>query len=209
MKINIFKDDSDINIVKSWLVGSTEGAPYSIKDRYLKYIANPQIVDFTFTKYPSKKPVYRYDFREIAEKWDGIVGCKHDYSVDDPELETVAGRIDKELKEFIGDINKHPERYFEEIKNNDHLEYYWTKQIGRITVASCDGVTYSSAEKCWKDMMEYAMKEVCTTSEIIKPMSGNSRVSFAVKFDEENKVVVEQYTNKELIERVVYTVKVK
>ncbi len=209
MKANIFKEDTDINIVKSWLVGSTDGAPYSIKDRYLKLITNTHIVDFTLTKYPSTKPVYRYDFHEIEDEWDAIVGCKYDFSVDDPELDEVAERIDKELKELIANINQHPERYFEEIKNNNHLEYYWVKQVGRITVASCDGVTYSSEEKCWTDMMAYAMKELCTTSQIIKAKDVNNKVSYSIEFKDENKVIVEQYSNDNLIERVTYMVRVK
>lgn len=93
--VNIFTEDTDINIIKSWLVGSTDGQTYSINDRFL-----PRIKELEF------------NFDCIEEAWDNIIGWKHDYKVDDPELSEVANDILKNINEFIENVNKEPQKYF-------------------------------------------------------------------------------------------------
>ena len=36
--VNVFSEDSDINVIKSWLIGSTDGQTYSLSDRFLPRI---------------------------------------------------------------------------------------------------------------------------------------------------------------------------
>ena len=100
--------EDDINIIKTWLVGGSEGQTYPINDRFLARI-----------KYDDKKYGY-FDFSSIEEKWDDIIGYKYDYKLNDPELETTAIKIRKELMEFIEDMNNNPDLYFK--KNVDKIE---------------------------------------------------------------------------------------
>lgn len=97
--VNIFTEDTDINIIKSWLVGSTDGQTYSINDRFL-----PRIKELEF------------NFDCIEEAWDNIIGYKHDYKIDDPKLSEVANGILKNLNEFIENVNKDPQKYFGVVK---------------------------------------------------------------------------------------------
>lgn len=93
--VNIFTEDTDINIIKSWLVCSTDGQTYSINDRFL-----PRIKELEFNS------------DCIEEAWDNIIGWKHDYKVDDPKLSEVANCILKNINEFIETVNKDPQKYF-------------------------------------------------------------------------------------------------
>lgn len=90
--INIFTEDTDLNIVKSWLCNSTDGQTYPF-DRFVMRIKCPW-VDL------------------IEEKWEAIIGNKHDYKVDDPALEGEAEALLKRLNEFIDDVNANPDKYF-------------------------------------------------------------------------------------------------
>lgn len=92
---NIFTEDTDINIIKSWLVGCSDGQTYPINDRFL-----PRINGFDI------------NFDCIEEAWDNIIGWKHDYKVDDPKLSEVANDILKNINEFIENVNKDPQKYF-------------------------------------------------------------------------------------------------
>lgn len=92
---NIFTEDTDLNIVKSWLVGCSDGQTYPINDRFLSRIKN-----------------LNFNFDRIVEQWDNIIGWKYDYKIDDPKLNDVANDILKNINEFIENVNKDPQKYF-------------------------------------------------------------------------------------------------
>ena len=97
--INLWREDSDFNVVRTWLVGGTGGQTYSILDRFL-----PRI------KIDEEK--YVYDFCDIEPEIDEIIGYKHDYKLDDPDLVSRAWTIVNELDTFVGEVNAHPEKFF-------------------------------------------------------------------------------------------------
>ena len=96
-RANIFTEDTDLNIIKSWLVGCSDGQTYPINDRFL-----PRINGLEF------------NFERIEEEWDNIIGWKNDYNIDDPNLEKVASDMLKNINEFIEKVNKDPQKYFGE-----------------------------------------------------------------------------------------------
>lgn len=94
--VNIFTEDTDLNIIKSWLVGSTDGQTDSINERFLPRINGLYL-----------------NFDCIEDAWlDNILGWKYDYKVDDPKLSEVANDILKNINEFIENVNKDPQKYF-------------------------------------------------------------------------------------------------
>ena len=93
-KINIFTENTDINIIKSWLIGCSDGQIYPINDRFLPRIRGIEFND------------------RIEEQWDNIMGSKYDYKIDDPNLEKVASDMLKNINEFIENVNKDPQKYF-------------------------------------------------------------------------------------------------
>lgn len=92
---NIFSEDTDINIIKSWLIGCSDGQTYPINDRFLPRIK-----------------CLKFNFDRIEEQWDNIIGFKTDYKIDDPNLEKVANDMLKNINEFIDNMNKDPQKYF-------------------------------------------------------------------------------------------------
>ena len=92
---NIFTEDTDINIIKSWLIGCSDGQTYPINDRFLPRIK-----------------CLKFNFDRIEEQWDNIIGFKTDYKIDDPDLERVANDMLKNINEFIDNVNKDPQKYF-------------------------------------------------------------------------------------------------
>ena len=92
---NIFSEDTDINIIKSWLIGCSDGQTYPINDRFLPRIK-----------------CLKFNFDRIEEQWDNIIGFKTDYKIDDPNLDKVANDILKNINEFIDNMNKDPQKYF-------------------------------------------------------------------------------------------------
>lgn len=92
---NIFTEDTDINIIKSWLIGCSDGQTYPINDRFLPRIK-----------------CLKFNFDRIEEQWDNIIGYKSDYKIDDPNLERVANDMLKNINEFIDNVNKDPQKYF-------------------------------------------------------------------------------------------------
>ena len=100
---NIFTEDTDLNIVKSWLCGSTDGQTYSVNDRFLPRIKIPEGLE--------------WDFCGIETEWDEIIGLKHDYKVDDPELEKKAEETLANIYAFIKKVNAEPQKYFNEVKD--------------------------------------------------------------------------------------------
>ena len=101
---NIFTEDTDINIIKSWLIGCSDGQTYPINDRFL-----PRLKGLNF------------NFEQIEEQWDNIIGYKYDYKIDDPNLEKVANDILKNLNEFIENVNKDPQKYLGDVKKKKYL----------------------------------------------------------------------------------------
>lgn len=97
--INLWSEDSDFNVVQTWLVGGTGGQTYSILDRFL-----PRI------KIDEEK--YDYDFGDIETEVDEIIGYKHDYKLDDPDLIPRTWAIVDGLNAFVGEVNAHPEKFF-------------------------------------------------------------------------------------------------
>lgn len=97
--VNLWIEDSDLNIVTTWLVGGTSGQTYSILDRFL-----PRI------KIDEDK--YIYDFCDIETEVNEIIGYKYDYKLDDLELIPRAREIVDGLNAFVEKVNAHPENYF-------------------------------------------------------------------------------------------------
>ena len=97
--VNLWKEDSDFNIVRTWLVGGTSGQTYSILDRFLPKLK----IDET---------KYDYDFANIEAEIDEIIGSDHDYKVDDERCTARAWQIVNSLDKFIEKVNANPERYF-------------------------------------------------------------------------------------------------
>ena len=95
---NIFTEDTDINIIKSWLIGCSDGQTYPINDRFLPRIK------------------FEFDFDRIEEQWDNIIGYKCDYKIDDPNLDKVANDMLKNLNEFIENVNKDPKKFLGDVK---------------------------------------------------------------------------------------------
>ena len=91
---NIFTEDTDINIIKSWLIGCSDGQTYPINDRFLPRIK-----------------CLKFNFERIEEHWDNIIGDKYDYKIDDPNLEKVANDILNNINEFIENVNKDPQKF--------------------------------------------------------------------------------------------------
>ena len=94
---NIFAEDTDINFIKSWLIGCSDGQTYPINDRFLPRI---KCLEFFF------------NFDRIEEQGNNIIGYKYDYKIDDPNLEKVANDMLKNINEFIDNVNKDPQKYF-------------------------------------------------------------------------------------------------
>jgi len=143
--INIFTEDTDLNIVKSWLCNATDGQTYPF-DRFVMRIKCPQ---------------FRFDL--IQEKWDEIIGHKHDYKVDDNSLEEVATAMLKRINDFIADVNGNPDKYFrfEDFYDNDGYAYVCvaeTPDNGQEVV--CVKSTVESAKK-WVDTHKKEIKDAC------------------------------------------------
>ena len=54
------------------------------------------------------------NFDCIEEKWDDIIGYKHNWKLDEKGLDEEVKRIVNELNELIADINANPNKYFYE-----------------------------------------------------------------------------------------------
>ena len=96
---NLWKEDTDANVVKTWLLGVNDGQTYPILERFL-----PRI------KIDEDK--YIYDFCDIEGDIDEAIGWKHDYKLDDAELDKAAEKIVDELTALVAKINANPKNYF-------------------------------------------------------------------------------------------------
>ena len=105
-KANLFTEDNDFNICKSWLCGSTDGATWSLSEWYNKKVAEcPVGVDRV--KYDCET-----DGIFSCEEWEEAVGWKYDYKVDDPNVDAVALAMAMRLNVYIDKWN----RKIEELK---------------------------------------------------------------------------------------------
>ena len=100
---NIFTEDTDLNIIKSWLCNATDGRTYSICDRFLPRIKIPEELE--------------WDFCDIEIEWDEIIGWKHDYKGDDPEMEKRAEEMLANINSFIEKVNANPQEYFSPVRD--------------------------------------------------------------------------------------------
>lgn len=135
--------EDDINIIKTWLVGGSEGQTYPINERFLARL-----------KYDNKKYGW-FDFGSIEEKWDSIIGYKYDYKLNDPNLETTAIKIRKELMEFIEDMNNNPDSYFKKnVTKTDDDDGLWVVTYletndGEYRFGNVNGHIFHSKDEAW------------------------------------------------------------
>lgn len=119
---NIFTEDTDLNIVKSWLCGSTDGQTYSLGERFLPRLTDPRAENHTDC---------------IEGKWDEVIGYWHFFKVDDPALQTAAEDMLKRIEDFIAEVNADPDKFFpkpepytlSELKGNID---YWVTAISEL-----------------------------------------------------------------------------
>lgn len=106
-KANLFTEDNDFNICKSWLCGSTDGATWSLSAWFYKKI----------TECPVGVDRVKYDCETSCifscEEWEEAVGWEHDYKVDDPQVDAEAQAMANRLNAYIDKLNKK----IEELKN--------------------------------------------------------------------------------------------
>lgn len=116
--INMFTEDSEINYLKTWLCGGSGGQTYPIHDK---------IFDINVDEIMRRG--FAYDFCDIEMQFDNALGFKHDYKVDDKELDSVANDILNRLHSLSKDINENPSKYFKHIEATD-LETYCLDNLG-------------------------------------------------------------------------------
>ena len=92
-----------VNIAKSWLMGASQGQTWPLDDLLDIDVDRLQEIGFL------------YDYGGIESQFDEIVGYKHDYDPEDPELDRKAVEIVDGLEELSEDAMRNPEKYFEEI----------------------------------------------------------------------------------------------
>lgn len=136
---NIFKEETDENIVRCWLMGLTQGATYPINDRFLAKVTTPRL---------------NGNFEFIEAEWDEIIGACPYSKIDDPTLESNVKRIVDGLNGFIEKINNNPDEYFGATKG-----YYFT---GKSDDGSYDftSVVYGSQKECYEKMMDFAVNKM-------------------------------------------------
>lgn len=99
---NLFLEDTDFNICLSWLCDSTYGQTYSIIDRFSNKMKRPE--GMSEQEWTEKIcDVFN------CQKWENIIGWKHDYRVDDPTATEEANRMVKSLNAFIDRLNRDPD----------------------------------------------------------------------------------------------------
>ena len=99
---NLFKDDTDLNICKSWLCGSTDGAIWSLNDWFGKKMAAPD--GMSEEEFFDKT----YDFFECS-LWQETIGWNHDYKIDDYGLDAIAQKMADGLNALICRVNNDPD----------------------------------------------------------------------------------------------------
>lgn len=119
---NLWKEDTDENIVKSWLVGLTDGQTYSINNHFLPRITTP---------------LFCGNFDSIEGEWDDIIGPCIRCHIDDDILEPRAKEIVNGLNGFIDRINANPSHYFRETVKTEPVKT--EKEIITISETECGG----------------------------------------------------------------------
>lgn len=126
--INLFTEDTDLNIVKSWLCNATDGQKYPF-ERLAARITVPQV-----------RVGNRFD--EIERLWDARIGGKHDYKVDDPVLEETAKALLRRLNEFVEEVNANPDKFFSTEFDDNHGKVYVcieeTPDSKEVVCVKCD-----------------------------------------------------------------------
>lgn len=115
---NLWSEDTDENIVKTWLLGCSDGQTFPICNRFLKRITTPLL---------------NCNFDRIEQEWDEIIGPCIRCKIDDPELEIRAAKIVKGLNDLINRINANPEKYFGDVKETVNSQLH----IGQTVNFSC------------------------------------------------------------------------
>lgn len=100
--VNLFSKDTDFNICKSWLCGSTDGQTYAINEYFGKKITIP--AGMSETEFWNKAD----DFF-VWQKWEDAIGYKHDYKIDDPAVDEEAKRMVKDLNALIDRLSADPD----------------------------------------------------------------------------------------------------
>ena len=105
-KANLFTEDNDFNICKSWICGSTDGATWSLSEWFSKKVAEcPVGVDRV--KYDCET-----DGIFSCEEWEEAVGWDYDFfrifhlKVDDPKVDAVALAMVIRLNAYVEKVNK-------------------------------------------------------------------------------------------------------
>lgn len=140
---NLWKKDNDMNIVKSWLIGITDGDTHPINEWFLPKIDTGD---------------YKFDFSKIEERWDECIGYCGYLHIDSDSLESWAKRIVTKLNNFIAEINANPGKFF-------GTRFTWVAE-------SIDGCyhdrsirTFETQEECYNDMMSHAIGKMKRNAE--------------------------------------------
>lgn len=175
--INIFTEDTDLNIVKSWLCNATGGQTYPFKT-FLKRIMCP---------------LARTRFNEIEDQWNDLFVHQHCYKVDDPNLDRVAADMLNRIKGFIEDVDANPQKYFAvkgSFSDNDGYAYVCVEETPEYGKDVICVKTDSESAKRWVDTrkteIEGAIWNHTTTSfeySIWDENAANGWYAFRTKMD--------------------------
>lgn len=94
---NLWTENTDENIVRTWLAGMSCGATWPICEQFLDRIKDKRLFG---------------NFDCIESEWDEIIGPCLYCKLDDPRMEKRVGEIVKGLNDFIDRINANPDKYF-------------------------------------------------------------------------------------------------
>ena len=142
---NLWTEDMDENIVKTWLAGMTSGGTWSINEQFLGRINDDRLIG---------------KFDRIEQEWDEIIGPCLYCKLDDPRMEKRAKEIVSGLTDFIDRINANPDKYFsdgadkdEKMKIGDRVYHYMhgSGTVSRISPFGefCIGVVWDNGKSSW------------------------------------------------------------
>ena len=139
---NLWKENNDMNIVKSWLIGLTDGATYPINNWFLSKI------------HPGD---YKFDFSRIEEKWDDCIGPCGYLHIDSDSLDSWAKRIVTNLNNFIAEINANPGKFFGTVFGTG---FTWVAESTDGSYHERSIRTFETQEECYNDMMFHAIDKM-------------------------------------------------
>lgn len=96
-KANLFTEDNDFNICKSWLCDSTGGQTYSLSDWFGKKLV------------PCPEEFFCNELEGCfcSQEWEDAIGYEHAvYKVDDPKVDEVAQSMADRLNAYIAKLNR-------------------------------------------------------------------------------------------------------